>query len=78
MLPDYKSRFFNLINDKLIQHNIRDIHGKLIPAWDNLDRLRPGTVVGIVGSLFAFSILNREDEGSYKRVCFFIAICIVY
>ena len=68
MLPDYKSRFFNINNDKLIQHNIRDIHGKLIPAWDNLDRLRPGTVVGIVGSLYAFNIESCENENAYKRV----------
>ena len=68
MLPDYKSRFFNINNNKLIQHNIRDIHGKLIPAWDNLDRLRPGTVVGIVGSLYAFNIESRENENAYKRV----------
>ncbi|KJA28678.1 hypothetical protein HYPSUDRAFT_196866 [Hypholoma sublateritium FD-334 SS-4] len=66
LMPDYQSRYFALVHDKLIQHDVRDIDGNLIPAYDNLDSLAPGTVVAIMSSLYTFNI--PMGPSSYKRI----------
>ena len=45
LLPDYLPHEFNLEHDKLVQHNIVDASGDLIPCWNNSVQLREGTLV---------------------------------
>jgi len=66
LLPDYVDHDFDLKVDKLVQHNVIDSKGKLIPCWDNLDKLRPGTLVLCVVSLHIWNIANRDNH--FKRV----------
>ena len=66
LLPDYLPHDFDLKIDKLVQHNIIDSKGKLIPCWDNLDKLRPGTLVLCVVSLHVWNIPNRDNW--FRRV----------
>jgi len=65
LLPDYLPNDFDLKKDKLVQHNVIDVDGKLIPCWDNFNKLRPGTLVLCIVSLHVWNIANRD--GRFKR-----------
>lgn len=66
LMPDYSTDNFDLVRDKLKQHDIRKSNGSLIPAWDNLKELSPGTIIGAVVTLQAFNIYTAPNV--YKRV----------
>ena len=69
LLPDYSPNDFNLKNDKLVQQNIIGSDDKLIPCWDNFNRLRPGTLVLCIVSLRVWNIgIGNRQEGRFKRV----------
>ena len=68
LLPNYLPHNFALENDKLVQHNIIDPDGKLIPCWNNSKQLRPGTLVLCVVSLHVWNIASRDDRKVFKRV----------
>ena len=65
-MPDFNPEHFALINDKLKQHDVRRSDGELVPAWDNLRQLAPGTIVSAVATLHAFNIYTAPNV--YKRV----------
>ena len=68
LLPDYKADSFQLKHDKLIQYDVRDIHGNLIPAWKLEHELRPGTVVCVTAVLHIYNMKNDRGSG-FRCVC---------
>ncbi len=67
-LPDFSTETCQLVKDKLVQHNIRDINNELISAWKIEEGLRPGTVVLISAVLHVYNIKNERGRG-FRRVC---------
>lgn len=70
LLPDYDPCDFQLKLDKLQQHEVYDTEKKLIPAWDNLRQLRPGTLVMCIVSLHCYNIQVERNDPSmgFRRV----------
>ena len=64
LLHDYLPHEFDLKMDKLIQQNIVDTNGDLIPCWNNLVQLCPGTLVLCVVTLHTWNIPNK---GCFKK-----------
>jgi len=72
LLPDYMPHGFQLKQDKLVQNNIVDSEDKLVPCWDNLNRLRPRTLVICVVTLNVWNIaFGDRAKGNWRRVLFF-------
>jgi len=67
LLPDHTSQKLNLTRDKLVQHDISDLEGKLIPAWQISEGLRPGTVICAKVTLHVYNIPNQDFPG-FRRV----------
>ena len=67
-LPNFSTETCQLVKDKLVQHNIRDINNELISAWKIEEGLRPGTVVLISAVLHVYNIKNERGRG-FRRVC---------
>jgi hypothetical protein len=70
LLPDYLPHEFNLEHDKLVQHNIVDTSGELIPCWNNSVQLREGTLILCLITLHTWNIPGTGHEGykNFKRV----------
>jgi hypothetical protein len=70
LLPDHSPHDFNLEHDKLIQHNIIDTDGELIPCWNNATELREGSLVLVIATIHTWNIANQGREGykKFKRV----------
>ena len=70
LMPDFCPDQFHLVNDKLVQHDIRDVHKNLIPCWKNAEGLRPGTVVMILASLDIYNIMVERTDPTrgFRRV----------
>ncbi|TFK58512.1 hypothetical protein BDN72DRAFT_865873, partial [Pluteus cervinus] len=54
VLPDYKGDLFKHRRAKLVQHDVRDEEGKLVPPWEIYSALRPGTVVLVMVTLHCY------------------------
>ncbi len=67
LLPDFSTETFRLQQDKLVQHDVRDIENELIPAWRMEEELRPGTVVLVSATLHVYNIKTNQ-AGSFRRV----------
>jgi len=52
-------------NVRLVQRNVRDMSGVLIPPWKAYDELRPGMLVLMK---VTFYCLRPEDIGGKKKV----------
>lgn len=73
LLPDYKGPYFEHVNTKLIQHDIRDIEENLIAPWDAYEALCPGTVVLIEATLKCWIFAEEKgDETRQKKVRIFL------
>jgi len=70
LLPDYLPHDFHLEHDKLVQHNVVDVNGDLIPCWNNAAQLREGTLILCVVTLHTWNIpgTGREGYKNFKRV----------
>ena len=70
LLPDYLPHEFNLEHDQLVQHNIVDTSGELIPCWNNSVQLREGTLILCLITLHTWNIpgTGREGYKNFKRV----------
>jgi hypothetical protein len=67
MLPDHRGPYFQQKKSKLIQLDIRDINDQLIPPWHMYEKLRPGTLVLIQGSLICW-IMKESNSNEFKKV----------
>lgn len=76
LMPDYCPDQFNLVNDMLVQHDIRDISKELIPCWKNAEYLRPGTVVMVLASLDIYNIMieRTDPKRGFRRVSHFLQL----
>ncbi|TFK65643.1 hypothetical protein BDN72DRAFT_773063 [Pluteus cervinus] len=54
VLPDYRGNLFKHRRAKLLQHDVRDEEGNLIPPWEIYSALRPGTIVLIMVTLHCY------------------------
>ena len=66
LLHDYGGTIFNHSAAKLLQRNITDTNGSLIPPWDEYDKLRTGTVV-LMKVTFTVPVGNTRRK---VRLCF--------
>lgn len=55
---------YELKENKLVQFDVRDIAGNLIPPWRNYIELRPGTLVLVEATLHCYIM---AASGSYRR-----------
>jgi hypothetical protein len=67
LLPDHRGNYFNHVNAKLVQLDIRDEDDNLIPPWNMNDKLRPGTIVLIDASLVCWHIFTKGRGGKLDR-----------
>ncbi|KAJ7648251.1 hypothetical protein DFH06DRAFT_1135694 [Mycena polygramma] len=67
LLPDFGGSYFNLQKNKLVQHDIRDMKGALIPPWKIYEALRPGTLVLVLITLHCFKM--KDDYGKEPKEC---------
>jgi hypothetical protein len=65
LMPDYGGPYFNLRANKLVQLDIRDLSGDLIPPWKMFECLRPGTVILASCTLHCFVMNDLVD----RKVC---------
>ncbi|KAG6875030.1 hypothetical protein C0992_005496 [Termitomyces sp. T32_za158] len=56
---DYKGPYFNLVQNKLVQLDVRDGDNELVAPWLFYDRLKPGTLVLLMCSLHCFVLKDR-------------------
>ena len=66
LLSDHGGTLFKQELTKLVQLDIRDSDNNLIPPWDMYDKLRPGTIVIIEGTLVCWHISGGESGLSKK------------
>jgi len=66
LLPDFGGPAFRLVNAKLLQREIVDAEGNLIPPWEMYDKLRPGTLVLMKVQLLTFELPDRQKSGLRK------------
>ncbi len=67
-MPDYSPVEFGLMKNKLVQHDIRDIDDRLIPAWKLEEGLRPGAIVLVSATLHVYNIDNKGAVVGFRRV----------
>jgi hypothetical protein len=67
MLPDHRGPLFKQKKAMLIQNNICDRSGELIPPWQMFDKLRPGTLILVKATLLCW-LWNDEKTGRDKKV----------
>ncbi|KAF8349442.1 hypothetical protein F5887DRAFT_1156523 [Amanita rubescens] len=72
LLPDFGGPAFRLVNAKLLQREIVDAEGNLIPPWEMYDKLRPGTLVLMKVQLLTFELPDRQKSGLRKTYQFLI------
>lgn len=63
LLPDFSEDKLQLVHDKLMQYDVRDIDGELIPTWLIERELKPGTVVLVSAVLHIYNIKNDRGNG---------------
>lgn len=70
LLPDYSPDKLSFVTNKLIQYDITDIEGNLIPAYDIAKGLRPGTIVVVEAELHVYNIYikKKEPQSGFNRV----------
>ena len=56
LLHDHRGTIFNHTAMKLLQCDITDIDGSLVPLWEEYDKLRTGTVVLMKVTLHIFTV----------------------
>ncbi len=61
---------FRLVNAKLVQRDVMDENGDLIPPWQSYDKLRPGTLVLMKVQLLTFELPDCQNDGVRKVCCF--------
>ncbi|PPQ81745.1 hypothetical protein CVT26_007673 [Gymnopilus dilepis] len=68
LLYDYRGPAFKLVNNKLIQHDIRDINDQLITPWAAYEELRPGTLVLVEATIhcFRFNVNGKRERKVYQ------------
>ena len=66
LLPDHKGDFFKHVHAKLVQRDIRDCKGDLIPPWEMYSKLRQCTMVLVRATLYCWVIRNKEGSGVKK------------
>ncbi|KAJ6602994.1 hypothetical protein B0H10DRAFT_2230016 [Mycena sp. CBHHK59/15] len=69
LLPDYGGPYFNHIQNKLVQLDVRDgtdNTNRLIPPWCFYDRLKPGTLVLIHATLHIFLMGDKRKRKVYQ------------
>ncbi len=57
---------FRLVNVKLIQREVVDAEGNLVPPWEMYDKLHPGTLVLIKVQLLTFELPDQQNDGIRK------------
>ena len=67
LLPDFSTETFQLVKNKLVQHNFRDIDNELIPVWEIEKALRPGTIILVSAVLHIYNI-KIENSTNFRRV----------
>ncbi|KAF8054267.1 hypothetical protein FPV67DRAFT_1682683 [Lyophyllum atratum] len=68
LLPDYGGAYFNLVQNKLRQQDVRDPDDQLIPPWEMHTALRPGTLIMAECTLNAFHIKDKRGDGPDRRI----------
>lgn len=67
LLPDYGGPMFEHTHSKLVQKDITDVDGELIPMWETYNKLRTGTLVLMKGRLNVYQMDDKQRDG-YKKV----------
>ncbi|RXW17502.1 hypothetical protein EST38_g8345 [Candolleomyces aberdarensis] len=65
---DYGGPCCQLKHNKLIQHNVRDIDGNLIPPWKYHVDLRPGTIVLIEATIHCYNMTQGKRDRKYYQI----------
>jgi hypothetical protein len=65
LLPDYGGPIFRHKSARLVQRDIRNMNGDLIPPWKTYEELRPGTLVLMKVSFYC---LGPGDIGGNRKV----------
>ncbi|KAG6907172.1 hypothetical protein DXG01_010258 [Tephrocybe rancida] len=65
--PDFGGSYFNLVNNKLVQLDVRGLENELIAPWMFADALKPGTLVLVNCSLHCY-IMKDMKEGIPRKV----------
>ena len=60
MLSDHTGPLFQHVKAKLVQRDLRDLNNKLIPPWEQCDKLRPGTLVLVKAGLVCWAMKDNE------------------
>ncbi|KIM39163.1 hypothetical protein M413DRAFT_29712 [Hebeloma cylindrosporum] len=63
LMPDYLPHEFKLKTDKLIQQNIIDSEGKLVPCWNHLVQLHPGMEALVKVTLHRYDMEDKKKPG---------------
>ncbi|KAJ7934654.1 hypothetical protein B0H13DRAFT_2484977 [Mycena leptocephala] len=67
VLEDYGGPYFQHINAKLVQLDIRDADNKLIPPWKQYSALRPGSFVLVLATIHIFIFKDASNDRSRDR-----------
>lgn len=70
VLPDYGGPFFQHVKAKLVQQDIRDVKGKLIPPTKWCETLRPGSLVVATVEPHVSIMPDERRPGELKKVRF--------
>ncbi|KAG6820139.1 hypothetical protein H0H93_004843 [Arthromyces matolae] len=63
---DYRGELFQLVDDKLVQLDVRTTEGTLIPPWKFYDALKPGTLILAECTLHVF-MLEDVKKGLTRK-----------
>ncbi|KAF8351781.1 hypothetical protein F5887DRAFT_1068195 [Amanita rubescens] len=66
LLPDYGGPMFRHTHAKLVQKDMTDEDGNLIPAWQTYDKLRAGTLVLMKGQITMYQMEDKQKDGIKK------------
>ncbi|KAF7771018.1 hypothetical protein Agabi119p4_6992 [Agaricus bisporus var. burnettii] len=59
-------KYFAQLNSRVVQQNIVDTNGTLVPPWQMWDKLRAGTLILVEGNLICWNIPPRSGVASKK------------
>jgi hypothetical protein len=71
VLDDHRGPYFAHVHAKVVQQDIRDVDGNLVPPWFMKDKLRAGTVVLIIVSLHCWMITDKGNRTKKVRTADF-------
>jgi hypothetical protein len=66
VLPDHKGPLFQQKKARLVQRDLRNTEGELIPPWEQYNELRPGALILVKANLVCWSMKDTETAPTKK------------